>query len=219
MTVPVLEFLNVHAGYRQQEILCDASFAVQPGEILALQGGNGSGKSTVLNVAAGLLQPTQGCVRYQGADLNGLDAPTRQRMGIGYLMQGGRVFPNLSVQENFDLARGCGPAKLGDCFPLLHERRRDRAGLLSGGQRRLLATEMLLAQQPRLLLLDEPTSALAEAFAAELVMIVRAYIAQRSLAAVLVEQNAEACSRWASHCHTLREGQVFAESLNTRRHE
>ena len=111
-------------------------------------------------------------------------------------MQGGRVFPNLTVQENFDLAAaearyvGREPAQLGDWFSLLRDRSHDRAGLLSGGQRQMLAIELVLSQKPRLLLLDEPTAALANELAIGILKMIQYHAVKGRVAVLLVEQNA-----------------------------
>ena len=195
MTAPILELHDIHASYLQKEILRGVSLTVHAGEIVALLGENGSGKSTTLKVIAGLLAPSQGNVRYDGIELNGLDVVERQRLGIGYLMQGGRVFPNLTVQENFDLAAaearddGRKPAQLGHWFPLLGDRCHDRAGLLSGGQRQMLAIEMVFSQNPMLLLLDEPTAALVDELAVSILKAIHQYTVEGVAAALVVEQN------------------------------
>jgi ABC-type branched-subunit amino acid transport system ATPase component len=167
MTGPILKVENVHAAYSKKEILRGLSFEVYPGEVVTLLGENGAGKSTALKVIAGLLPPTQGRVEFMGRDITHCDVQERQRLGIGCLLQGGRVFPNLTVEENFNLALSYARStsktapQLGDVFSTLRERRNHRAGLLSGGQRQLLALEMISAQEPHLTLFDEPTSALS----------------------------------------------------------
>jgi len=211
---PVLEMDEVHAAYLGKEILRGASLTVGQGEIVAILGENGAGKSTTLKVVAGLLHPSKGSVRFRGRDLLGADTARRQRLGIGYLMQGGRVFPNLTVQENHNLAlaggrTGQGPApRLGDWFPALRDRGPTRAGLLSGGQRQMLAIEMVLAQRPGLLLLDEPTAALADDAAAAVLTTVEGYVARESAAALLVEQNIGAALTLA-HRRVILAGATF----------
>jgi ABC-type branched-subunit amino acid transport system ATPase component len=193
-TDAILTLEDVHAAYLQKEILRGLSLTVHAGEIVALLGENGSGKSTTLKVIAGLLNPSQGTVRYQGRSLNGLGVPQRQQLGIGYLMQGGRVFPNLTMEENFNLAASnvrstnATPA-LGDWFTDLRDRRSDRAGLLSGGQRQMLAIELVLVQKPQLLLLDEPTSSLSAELGAKILSSIRRSIKATGASALLVEQN------------------------------
>lgn len=194
-TDPILVLENVHAAYLQKEILRGVSLTVHSGEIVSLLGENGSGKSTTLKVIAGLMKPSRGTVRYRGRELNGLDIPQRQQLGIGYLMQGGRVFPNLTVEENLQLSavqiqKAKKSASLGDWFPVLRDRRADRAGLLSGGQRQMLAIELVLAQKPDLLLLDEPTAALSAELATEILSAIRRCTISTGVAALLVEQTA-----------------------------
>lgn len=211
---PILVLEDVHAAYLQKEILRGVSLIVHAGEVVSLLGENGSGKSTTLKVIAGLLKPSRGTIRYQGRELNGLDPAQRQHLGIGYLMQGGRVFPNLTVEENFSLAatqarQPSTAAALGDWFPALRERRTDRAGLLSGGQRQMLALEIVLGQKPDLLLLDEPTAALSAELGAEILSGIRRYAEATGAAALLVEQNAAAAME--NSCTTI---QLIAGTLN-----
>lgn len=195
MNSSVLELRDIHAGYLRKEILRGLTLTVGAGEIVAVFGHNGAGKSTTLKVVAGLLIPTKGSVHFNGHDIHGMGIAERQRLGIGYLMQGGRIFPNLTVQENHDLStaearrEGRTPARLGERFPILCERRTARAGLLSGGQRQMLAIELVLAQQPSLLLLDEPTAALAHDLAVAVLAGLRQYVTMTSAAALLVEQD------------------------------
>lgn len=195
MSTTLLELCNVHAAYTRRDILKGVTLIVRAGEIVTVLGENGSGKSTILKVVAGLIEPSQGTVRYRGRDLNGTSVVERQRIGIGYLMQGGRVFPNLTVQENFDLAASGavnanqGSSRLGDWFPPLLDRRSDRAGLLSGGQRQMLAIELVLAQRPELLLLDEPTGALSGPVAKQMLDVVKDYVRHGSRASLLVEHD------------------------------
>lgn len=197
MTVPILKVENVHAAYSKKEILRGLSFEVYPGEVVMLLGENGAGKSTALKVIAGLLRPTQGRIEFNGRDITRCDVQERQRLGIGCLLQGGRVFPNLTVQNNFQLALSYGRPhskpvpQLGEIFSVLRDRRNDRAGLLSGGQRQMLALEMMAVQQPRIALLDEPSAALSEEHAPALSsMLAEATNDDRAL--VIVEQQPDA---------------------------
>jgi branched-chain amino acid transport system ATP-binding protein len=207
MNTTLLELCDIHASYTRKDILRGVTLTVRAGETVTLLGENGAGKSTVLRVVAGLLQPSKGVVRYRGRDLNGMTVVDRQRLGIGYLIQGGRIFPNLTVQENFDLAVSstCNPqyksSKLGDWFPALLARRDERAGLLSGGQRQMLAIELVLAQQPAFLLLDEPTGALSGDVAMQMMGTVKEYIRQRDAASLLVEHDLTAIGYATRHLH------------------
>ncbi len=214
MSSPLLEICNVHAAYFQREILRGVSLTVAAGEMVALLGENGAGKSTVLKIVAGLLYPSKGSVRYHGRDLNGCGVAHRQQLGIGYLMQGGRVFPNLTVQENSQLAAvaarraGREPSSLGDWFPALRDRCHDRAGLLSGGQRQMLAIELVLAQRPELLLLDEPTGTLTVELANGILQTIQTLVSSGTVAALLVEQNVELAAATCIRTQYVRQGMI-----------
>ena len=218
-TATLLRVVGVHASYVKKEILRGVSLTVDRGEIVALLGGNGSGKSTLLKTIAGLLQPTKGRIEFNGRDITQLGVHGRQKGGIGYLLQGGRVFPNLSVEENFEIAmkhhrngHNVAGAKLGSIFPPLREKTNVRAGLLSGGQRQMLAIEMVLAQEPELALLDEPTGALSHDLAILILKTVSEFVRQSGCGALLVEQNVEEASKVSNRCLRLQEGDVTVSS-------
>jgi ABC-type branched-subunit amino acid transport system ATPase component len=165
----LLKLDNIHACYGKKEILRGVSFQLQQGEAVGVLGENGAGKSTLLRVIAGLLIPTQGSIELFGREITRLSSKQRHELGLSYLMQGGRVFPNLSVEENYVLALRYSPHKklgkqngLGSLFPLLKEIRSKRAGLLSGGQRKMLAIEMVAHTRGHVALWDEPTAGLSD---------------------------------------------------------
>jgi len=167
---------------------------VRRGEIVALAGANGAGKSTLLKVIAGLLQPYRGAVFFDGTNVTGLEAHQRSRLGITYLLQGAEVFPSLTVQENLEMAlredhgEETALSAMMDMFPVLRTKRQYQAGLLSGGERQMLALGMVFIRGGRLLLLDEPTAALAPIQAAEALRRLADYSRSRGLSIVLVEQ-------------------------------
>ncbi|RMG40396.1 MAG: ATP-binding cassette domain-containing protein, partial [Methanobacteriota archaeon] len=171
----MLKATNIHAGYGKKEVLHGVSLEVRKGEILAIIGPNGAGKSTLLKVMAGLLQLEEGEILYEGEDITRWDCPRRVEAGIVYFMQGGEVFPNLSVRENLELGwqgrNGKLNGKLEEVFQFFPDIRAwlsRRAGLLSGGQRQQVALAMVLLKQPKLLLLDEPSAGLAPKLVAEI---------------------------------------------------
>lgn len=215
---PLLVIENIHASYVRKEILRGVSLSVKRGEIVALFGGNGSGKSTLLKTVAGLLRPTKGRIEFNGQDITHLSVHGRQKRGISYLLQGGRVFPNLTVLENFEIAmkhhrnghKGSG-AVLGSIFPALCEKTGVRAGLLSGGQRLMLAIEMVLAQEPELALLDEPTGALSADFAHSILDRVSTYVQSKNFGVLLVEQNVLEAQKVARRHLFLANGGIEAE--------
>jgi len=214
----LLNVEGVHAAYVKKEILRGVSLSVNRGEVVVLLGANGAGKSTLLKTLAGLLKPTKGLIGFNGKDITKLSVRQRQRSGIGCLLQGGRVFSNLTVEENFQIAlrqhrngRNGKMPILGSLFPPLRERGSSRAGLLSGGQRQMLAIEMVLAQEPELALLDEPTGAVALELSRQLLQKIAEYSKTRLAGILLVEQNVAEAVRIANHVFRLTEGQLESE--------
>jgi branched-chain amino acid transport system ATP-binding protein len=166
----VLDLDRVAAGYGPFRALFDVSLAVAPGEAVALLGHNGAGKTTVARVATGLVAPTAGAVRVEGADLTGAPAHRFARAGVAHAPEGRSVFATLTVEENLRLSfrRALGrsgvAAALGrafEQFPALGRRRRQLAGTLSGGEQRMLSMARVLVESPRLLVADELSLGLA----------------------------------------------------------
>ena len=166
---PVLEIVGVSAGYGAARVLHGASLTVRPGSAIGLLGANGAGKSTLCKVAGGLLAPTRGMVILDGEDITSTTAHHRNRNGLVLAPEARSVFPHLTVDENLRLQvadRAVRDAVL-DRFPILAARRGVDAGLLSGGEQRLLAIAPLLFEPPRVLIADEPSLGLAPRFVAE----------------------------------------------------
>ncbi len=166
----LLEVAHLHTFYGESHILVDLSLEVAKGEVVCLLGRNGAGKSTTLKSIIGLAPPRAGHIRLRGRDMCGL-APFRvARLGIGYVPEDRRVFANLTVRENLEVARktwgnrGSGlwtAERVFELFPRLQERRNQRAGLLSGGEQQMLTIARTLMGSPEVLLLDEPSEGLA----------------------------------------------------------
>jgi ABC-type branched-subunit amino acid transport system ATPase component len=213
MKGPLLEVADVEAGYGEAFVLNGVSLAAAPGELVAIIGPNGAGKSTLLKVIYGLLRPRAGSIRYAGKDLTGLQPEQLTRLGLNYVPQVGNVFPSLSIAENLQvgcvsLPRGERRQALDDLyahFPLLADRRRQRAGTLSGGQRKLLAIARALVTRPRALLLDEPSAGLSPQ-AVEVVFTQLAEVNERGIAIVMVEQNARRALALADRGYVLDMG-------------
>ena len=198
MSAAFLELGEVTAGYGPITVLDGLSLRLAPAEILAVLGANGSGKSTVLKTVIGLTRMTAGQITLAGTDIARRPAHERAALGIGYVPQNQNVFADLSVADNLRMGGYLRPrevaaetAKVFDLFPRLKERRRELAGNLSGGERRMLSIGLTLLLQPKLLLLDEPSSDLAPAMV-DLVFDAIGEI-HRTLAMpiLLVEQNVE----------------------------
>jgi branched-chain amino acid transport system ATP-binding protein len=166
--VTLLEVVDVRGGYSEVDILNGVSLSMHSGKILTVAGTNGAGKSTLAKAIMGLLPRASGSIRLEGHELSALAPEARVRRGLGYVPQVSNVFPSLSILENLQVVTGVSNqrariAELLDAFPALAERRRSRAGSLSGGERQQLAFARALMPSPRLMVLDEPTAALAPA--------------------------------------------------------
>lgn len=198
MAVPILEIQSVYAGYVQGlDILQGASLTVAAGELVAVIGPNGAGKSTLIKAVAGLLTPNRGDILFQGASIAGLKANEIVKRGICYVPQIANVFKSLSVAENLEMggyildgALKQRKERIYTMFPRLAERRHQRAGTLSGGERQMLAMGKALMLEPKLLLLDEPSAALSPLLVNDVFAQIKA-INGTGTAIVLVEQNAQ----------------------------
>ncbi|MDI6794639.1 MAG: ABC transporter ATP-binding protein [bacterium] len=210
---------NVKASYYKKEILHGVSLELRKGEIASLIGPNGAGKSTLLKVIFGLLKPTEGKVIFQGEDIAGHSPYLNVKQGIGYFIQGGEVFTDLSIAENLELSyyqREKAPFKerkdeVLELFPALKKETTKRAGLLSGGERQMLALGMLLIKRPRLLLLDEPSAGLAPAIVKSLIDSIKEIRDKFSTSILLVKQNIREALRISDRCYLLRAGKIEVE--------
>jgi ABC-type branched-subunit amino acid transport system ATPase component len=193
----MLEVDDVRAGYGRLEILQGVSLLVAPGQIVGIIGPNGAGKSTLLKTIFGYIRPFSGRIALRGEILNGWRPDKVMRRRVGFVAQAGGLFAEMTIQENLVL----GGYSLGDTssvrhameevyerFPLFRDRRRQLAGSLSGGEQRLLAIARSLIIRPELLLLDEPSAALAPRFIDEIYETLRKLNAQ-GIAMLIVEQN------------------------------
>jgi branched-chain amino acid transport system ATP-binding protein len=166
----VLEFVDVSAGYGPFRALFGVSFTVEPGEAVALLGTNGAGKTTIARVASGLINPSEGVVRVDGADMSRARAYDYARVGVAHAPEGRSVFATLTVEENLTLSfrrsKGRAGVKPGldeayALFPVLGRRRDQAAGTLSGGEQRMLSMARVMVERPKLLVADELSLGLA----------------------------------------------------------
>lgn len=210
----LLELHDVHAGYGKMEILHGITLKVEPGQIVSIIGPNGAGKSTVFRAIFGLLPVRRGRVVFAGQDVTNRDPDALLRLGLAFVPQGRNVFPLMTVEENLLLGayiRKPSPElraaveQLYDVFPVLRERRRARAGDLSGGQQQLLEMGRALLLRPKLMLLDEPTLGLAPLVFKEIFRIVENLPAQGQTI-LMVEQNAAAALRISHYAYVLELG-------------
>lgn len=210
-----LEVDNIHCFYGQSHVLLGVSLAVRQGEIVSLLGRNGAGKTTTIMSIAGLLCPRSGDIRLSGRSIKGLRAYEICRLGVGWVPQGRRLFPEQSVLENLQLAtlkldtreQAQQIGKACELFPRLAERRDTRAGNLSGGEQQMLAIARALIGSPRLLILDEPTEGLSPLVVNDILRVVKDYAANGA-AVLLAEQNIRAALLVADRHYVLGHGKV-----------
>jgi branched-chain amino acid transport system ATP-binding protein len=213
----LLEVRDLSAGYGDHEILRGLSLRLEAGELVAVIGPNGAGKSTLLKALAGLVPLRGGRIALQGADITGAGTRRIVESGLCYVPQEANVFPSLSVWENLTIGGWTASRSLDEragtvvqLFPILAERRRARAGTLSGGERQMLAMAMALMVEPRVLLLDEPSAGLAPVLQRLVFDRIRE-INARGLGILLVEQNARESLALCRRAYVLAMGRVRAE--------
>ena len=210
----VLNVKDLRVAYLQKEILQGISIHVGRIEVAALVGANGSGKLTLLKAIAGLIKPTSGLVFFNDLDITGCEPHEINRLGIAYLMQGGEIFPSLTVRENLTMALSRFGKKehrralaiAYDAFPKLEKVSTRRAGLLSGGEREMLAISMVIVQKPSLMLLDEPSAGLAPLLVAEFLPKIRSFAKSLGASVLLVEQNVRVALSVSDRVYRLRDG-------------
>jgi branched-chain amino acid transport system ATP-binding protein len=219
----VLTVTGVSAGYDRRTVVQDVSVSLGPGELVALIGHNGGGKSTLLKTIVGLLPLRTGSITFDGQDVSKLSAAKRVAAGLCLVPQLGNTFPDLCVDENLSLsARMCYPTAgrrsdaitdVYDVFPVLKERMKQPAGQLSGGQRQMLALGIALLKQPKVLLLDEPSLGLSPALSQRLLDNIVQISTERDTAVLIVEQNVRDVLGVAKRGYVMQSGQiVLAES-------
>ena len=206
-----LEVADVHTYYGESHVLQGISLRVAPGEVLAILGRNGMGKTTLIRSIMGFTPARRGRVRYKGTDITRLPSFRMVELGMALVPQGRRVFPSLSVRENLDVARrGTGRWSLEQVyalFPRLRERAANRANKLSGGEQQMLAIGRALMSNPELLLMDEPTEGLAPLLVREVGRVI-AELKRSGLSILLVEQNLAMALSVADRVHVLSRGQI-----------
>jgi neutral amino acid transport system ATP-binding protein len=211
-----LRIENVVSGYGSMDVLHRLSLEVEEGKIVTVLGPNGSGKTTVLRTIFGVLSPKEGKVFYNGEDITGLQPEKVARLGMSYVPQEENIFAALSVQENLEMGAFIREddirqrmEEVFELFPDLTDRRKSRAGDLSGGMRQMLAIGRALMLNPEMLLLDEPSTGLAPFLVEQIFERIQA-LNKQGVTVFLVEQNAQALS-CADHAYILEGGEKKAE--------
>ena len=212
----MLDVRHLEVSYGATQVLRDVSFGVEEGSIVALLGGNGSGKTTTLNALSGLVAPQGGTITLDGQRIDGLATDRVVAMGLVQVPQGREVWGGMTVHDNLTLGaarrrdRRAIAADVEDMlalFPVLRQKQRARAATLSGGEQQMLAIGRALMARPRVLLLDEPSAGLSPLVVGQVVDTVRALHA-RGLTILLVEQNVGVAAALAERAHVLVNGEI-----------
>ena len=219
MSAPLLKVENLDLFYGDAQALAGVSLEIAPGEIVAIVGANGAGKSSLIRSVHGIEKPAGGHVRFDGTDITGWPSYRVCEAGVGHVAEGRQVFPNLSVLENLEMGATPKRARALEkqtlervfaMFPRLAERRRQAAGTLSGGEQQMVAIGRCLMGQPRLIMFDEPSLGLAPTIVQEVFRIVRR-LNEEGLTILLVEQNVMASLRIADRGYVLENGRIELE--------
>ncbi len=216
----MLEVKDLITGYGGVPILRGVSLSVQPGEVVAVLGANGVGKTTLNRAISGLNAVMSGSIHFEGSVISGLTPPQIVERGLIHVPEGRKIFPNMNVRENLELGsyrrgkpnRARNLEKMFNIFPRLSERTDQLAGTLSGGEQQMLAIGRGLMAEPKLLILDEPSLGLSPLLVEELFTLI-ARIAGEGLAVMLVEQNVVQSLDLASRAYVLENGAVAMQGL------
>ena len=212
----MLEVRNLHAGYGRVPVLHDVSLQVKPGEVLLVLGANGAGKSTLLRAISGFVRPSAGSVRFAGADITGNAPEANARRGLRLVLDGHRVFPELSVADNIRLGAAVRGERQAfetlaqpvlDFFPILREKLRQPARDLSGGQQQMLALAQAFVAKPQVLLCDEPSLGLAQALIPPILDFLRNW-AKAGIGVLIVEQQIDLALSIADRALVIERGRI-----------
>ena len=220
MSEPILELKDVHSGYGNIKALKGISLKIHPGEIVAMIGANGAGKSTTLMTISNIIKATAGEILYQGQVINKVSAEKLPTMGLCQVPEGRRIFPRLTVMENLRL--GAYYRKDTDqiakdmqhayeMFPRLGERKTQHGGTLSGGEQQMLAIARALMTKPKVLLLDEPSLGLAPIIIQQIFDIIKEISKEDGTTILLVEQNANLALQAANRGYVIETGKITME--------
>jgi branched-chain amino acid transport system ATP-binding protein len=211
-----LDVCGISLFYGRIQALANLSFTVEQGEVVALLGNNGAGKSTTLNLVSGLVRPSAGTLTWDGKDLTTIAPHNLVAQGIVQVPEGRRIFSTMTVHENLQLGgyRVKDVAVVADrikrayeLMPRLHDRRDQQGGTLSGGEQQMLAIGRALVSGPKLLLLDEPSMGLAPLMVTQVMRLITA-VKEQGTTVLVVEQNAKAALRIADRAYVLENGTV-----------
>lgn len=216
----MLEVRDLTAGYQGGDVIREIGFHVDEGEAVMIIGSNGAGKTTLFRSVLGLLRPSSGTVEFQGQSITEMPTERIARLGISFVPAERHLFPRMTVQENLSLGAYPGRAdpdvvqSVFELFPRLSERRRQHAGTMSGGEQQMLAVGRALMSQPRLLILDEPTTGLAPKLAAEAYQALGT-LKEGGLTVLVAEQQVPLAMAFSDRGYVLENGQIRKEGSST----
>ena len=208
---------NVSSGYGLTPVLRGVSMHVDTGEVVAVVGANGVGKSTLLRTITGLVHPTGGDITFDGVHITGLPAHRIVSHGLAMVPEGGRLFTFMTVMENLELGAFNPTSReetqqslheVMELFPILRERRAQRAGSLSGGERQMCAIARALMSRPRMLMLDEPSLGLSPVMLEKVFDLIRMVVASRDVTVLLIEQNVADALEMANRAYVIEHGVI-----------
>lgn len=215
----MLHIENLAVSYGRAKVLLDLNLTVGQGEVIALLGGNGAGKTTTLKAVSGLVKPRSGKILFEGENLVGMPAWQIAQLGIAHSPEGRRLFGGMTVEDNLVLGAVTPTARkvqketlaqVFEMFPILLERRKQHAGLLSGGQQQMVAIGRALMAKPRLLILDEPSLGLAPKIVTEVFGVIDS-VRKSGVTVLLVEQNVAQALALADRGYVIEQGEIALE--------
>jgi branched-chain amino acid transport system ATP-binding protein len=218
MSQNILLIDEIDASYGQASILNEISISVADEEIVGIIGRNGVGKTTLIKTVIGILSTETGNIYYQGENINSLTANERAQEGIGYIPQGRDVFPDLTVEQNIRMGLSINEHKSEDLvdevyeyFPRLDERRKQKAGTMSGGEQQMLAIGRALAGNPDLLLLDEPSEGIQPSIVQQITHDIKQINEELGIAILFVEQNLQMIQSLSDRSYVIDNGRIKTE--------
>jgi branched-chain amino acid transport system ATP-binding protein len=213
----ILQVISINTYYRSSHVLQDVSFSVDKGEVVALLGRNGVGKTTTLRSTMGLTPPKSGSIRFNDLEVMGKPPYVMAMLGLAYMPDDLRIFPDLTCEENLEIARRLSKhggywnrERVEDLFPILRARRKQKGLNLSGGEKKMLSLGRSLMANPEIILLDEPSEGLAPLIVASLTKVVEE-IRDRGMTILLADQNLKFCRRVCGRGYILEKGRIVHE--------
>ena len=215
----MLKLSNIYAGYGKLSVLWDVSLEVQAGEFVAIVGPNGVGKTTTMRTISGIVKPTKGSIEFMGQRIDGMPAQKVTRLGISYVTDDGNLFSGMTVMQNLILGAYVIKDKekvkeslhrVLTLFPRLEERKKQMAGTLSGGERKMLAIARGLMSEPKLMLVDEPSLGLAPKLVLAVFETLRE-LTRKGVTVLLVEQNVNTTLKIVDRAYVIEHGRIVQE--------